>query len=397
MFKIKKSAVIFLLWLLVCLPVIFGVAYAAQADEYSEYNSCKEQYSEYYRGQLEASGADRLLGELDEETQTMLEQLGIYDMDFENILNISPQSLLELFVDIINGKLKNPLKMFAEVLGIILVCTMLECFKVSFSEKSMGGLFSFISTLLIGLVVILPLMDCISHACSAIALSSKFMLVFIPVIAALLCAAGRPAAASGLNVIVFTAAEIISFFSSGLLVPLLCIYLALSITGGLSPDINLGGMCEALKKSVNFILGLFSTAFVAIVSLHSALSRSADTLTAKTAKYLLGNFIPVVGGAIGDTVSTVQGCVGLTKNTVGAFGLIAVLLIYLPVLAEVLIWIVCIQVCSAGASLFGLNGIQGLLKSVYYTLSLLMSIMLFCAVLLTVSTGIMVMMGGGGT
>lgn len=396
MLKRKNTVAVFLLCLCACLFVSFGQAKAVEANEYSEYNASSEQYSEYYRGQIEASGADKLFGELDEETQTMLQQLGIYDMDFDNILNISPKSLLELFVNIINGKLKNPLKMFAEVLGIILVCALLDCLKVSFSEKSMGGLFSFISTLLIGLVVVLPLTDCISHVCSAIALNSKFMLVFIPVITALLCAAGRPVAASGLNLTVFAAAEVISFFSSGLLVPLLCVYLALSIVGGLSPDINLGGMSEAIKKSVNFILGLFSTVFVALVSLHSALSRSADTLTARTAKYLLGNFIPVVGGAIGDTVSTVQGCVGLTKNTVGAFGLIAALLIYLPVLAELLIWILCVQICSGGAALFGLASAQGLLKSVYYTLSLLMSVMIFCAVLLTVSTGIMVMMGGGG-
>lgn len=327
----------------------------------------------------------------------MLEELGVCDMDFNDILNISPQSLFELFINIINGKIKSPIKMFAEVFGIILLCALLECFKVSISQKSLSGVFSIISTILIALAVVLPLMDCISHVCSAISLSSKFMLVFIPVITTLLVAGGKPVTASGLNLLVFSAAQIISFVSSNLLVPLLCLFLAVSIASGLSPDVNPGGLPEALKKSVNFILGLFSTVFVAVVSLNSALSQSADSVASKTAKYLLGNFIPVIGGAIGDTVSAVQSCVGLTKNTVAAFGLIAVVLIYLPVLAELVIWIICVQLCSAGAALFGLGGVGGLLKSVCYTLSLLLSIMLFCAVLLTVSTGIMTMIGGGGT
>lgn len=397
MLKKKKTIVTFFLLFFVCVSIFSWKAGAAQPDEYAEYNQKSEEYAEYYQEQMDASGANELFGALDEETQELLRQLGVYGIDFDNILNVSPKSLLSLFLEILSGEIKNPLKMFAGVLGILLLCAIMECFKVSFSEKTLGGLFSLVSTVLIGLIVIVPLMECISHTCSAIALSANFMLVFIPVITVLLAAGGKPITASGLHLIIFTVAEIISRFSSGLLVPLLCIYLAFSIAGALSPDIHLGGLSETLKKTVNFILGLCSTVFVSLVSLQGVLSQSADSVTARTTKYLLGSFIPVVGSAIGDTISTVQGCVDLAKNTVGAFGLIAALLIYIPVLAELIVWIICVQVCSAGAALFGLRTAGEMLKAVYYTLTLLLSILLFCAVLFIVSTGIMVMIGGSGT
>lgn len=391
--KIRKIFLVFYLLLFAfALPVS-----AENADEYSAYNSESKQYQEYYQEQVEASGADQLTSALDDQTIDLLEQLGINGMDFDNLLKVSPQSLLDLFLKIITGQIQNPLKMFAAVLSIILICAMMECFKVSFSEKSLGGLFSLVSTVLIGLIIVIPMMNCISHVCSAITLSSNFMLIFVPVITVLLAASGKPVTASGLNLIIFTAAELISRFSSSLLVPLLCIYLAFSIVGVLSPDINLSGLSDILKKSVNFILGLFSTVFVSLISLQGLLGQSADTVATRTTKFLLGSFVPVVGGAIGDTITTVQSCVGLTKNTVGAFGLIAALLIYIPVVAELIVWILCVQACSAGAALFGLKTAGDLLKAIYYTLSLLLSILLFCAVLLIISTGIMVMIGGGGT
>lgn len=393
MLKIKKIIFVFC-----ALCFMFSSFVSAEnTGEYSEYNYESEQYAEYYQEQLNASGADQLMSALDEETINLLEQLGINGIDFDHLLNISPQSLLDLFLKIITGKMQNPLKMFAAVLSVIILCAMMECFKVSFSEKSLGGLFSLVSTVLIGLIIVIPMMECISHICSAITLSSNFMLIFVPVITVLLAASGKPVTASGLNLIIFTAAELISRFSSGLLVPLLCIYLAFSIVGVLSPDINLSGLSDMIKKSVNFILGFFSTVFVSLVSLQGLLGQSADTVATRTTKFLLGNFVPVVGGAIGDTITTVQSCVGLTKNTVGAFGLIAAVLIYIPVIAELIVWILCVQACSATAALFGLKTAGDLLKAIYYTLSLLLSILLFCAVLLIISTGIMVMLGGNGS
>ncbi len=393
MLKIKKIIFVFCA---LCFMFSSFVS-AGNAEEYSEYNCENEQYAEYYQEQLNASGADQLMSALDDETINLLEQLGINEIDFEHLLNISPQSLLDLFLKIITGKMQNPLKMFASVLSVIILCAMMECFKVSFSEKSLGGLFSLVSTVLIGLIIVIPMMECISHVCSAITLSSNFMLIFVPVITVLLAASGKPVTASGLNLIIFTAAELISRFSSSLLIPLLCIYLAFSIVGVLSPDINLSGLSDIIKKSVNFILGFFSTVFVSMVSLQEILGQSADTVATRTTKFLLGNFVPVVGGAIGDTITTVQSCVGLTKNTVGAFGLIAAVLIYIPVIAELIVWILCVQACSAAAALFGLKTAGDLLKAIYYTLSLLLSILLFCAVLLIISTGIMVMLGGNGS
>ncbi len=393
MLKIKKIIFVFC-----ALCFMFSSFVSAEnTEKYPEYNYENEQYAEYYQEQLNASGADQLMSALDDETINLLEQLGINEIDFDHLLNISPQSLLNLFLKIITGKMQNPLKMFAAVLSVIILCAMMECFKVSFSEKSLGGLFSLVSTVLIGLIIVIPMMECISHVCSAITLSSNFMLIFVPVITVLLAASGKPVTASGLNLIIFTAAELISRFSSSLLIPLLCIYLAFSIVGVLSPDINLSGLSDIIKKSVNFILGFFSTVFVSMVSLQGILGQSADTVATRTTKFLLGNFVPVVGGAIGDTITTVQSCVGLTKNTVGAFGLIAAVLIYIPVIAELIVWILCVQACSAAAALFGLKTAGDLLKAIYYTLSLLLSILLFCAVLLIISTGIMVMLGGNGS
>lgn len=373
------------------LPSAGAQPYAAAAQE-DEAAQLREIYSE----QFKSSGADGLVDVLDDSTLELLEELGISSPDFENMMKVSPLSLLNMFIDIFSGKLKNPLKIFGEVLFAVLMCALADCFKTSFGRKASDGLFSVISTVTVGLLLIEPLTQCMTRVCSAIVLSSRFMLVFIPVVTVLLTAAGRPITASGLNVTVLAVTQIISQFSSSLLVPMLCIYLAFSIVGALSPEINLNAIAETMKKTVNFILGLCSTVFVSMLSLQGMMSKSADSVASKTAKYLLSSFIPVVGGAIGDTIGTVQGCIGLTKNTVGAFGVVALILIYIPVSAELLLLISAVRLSGACSGLFGLSSMSGALNAVSYTLSLLWSVLLFCAVLFIVSTGVTAAIGGAG-
>lgn len=347
-------------------------------------------YGDYYDEQIASSGADELMDSLPEEAQKMMEDLGLDDLDYEDYINFDPKRLLSLFSDIIAGNIKNPLKSGAAAVGITIICAVLNGFKTIQSENTLSGVYNIVATLSIGAVIIVPIMGCISDVCAAINLSGGFMLAFIPVAAAIIAASGNPASAYAYNAVILAAAEAISRFSTTVLMPLVTIYMGINIASGVSPHIDLRGVSETIKKSVTTVLTFCATIFTGALSIQTLVTGAADTVTMKTAKFIAGNFIPFVGGAISDTLATVQGCIGLVKSTVGAFGIIALAVIYLPVLIEVLCWIVILNLCAICSDIMDVKSISSMLKSIGSALSILTAVLLFCGVLLIISTAIVV-------
>lgn len=112
--------------------------------------------------------------------------------------------------------------------------------------------------------------------------------------------------------------------------PLIKICFAFVIAGSLSPDADLSGITNIIKKVYTFFLS-GSTALLSIfLVLQTTISASADNVTARGIKFA-GSFIPVVGSALGDAVRTVISSLSLIKNSVGYFAVIVLLLLMLPV------------------------------------------------------------------
>lgn len=378
--KIKKVLLIILL----ILPFL-----SVAALSYGEASNTADTDT-YYNEQLEASGAEELIEMIPEDTFELLEEMGLESLDYNDYVNFDPKRLFGLLGRIISGSLKNPVKSGAAAIGIIIICAVFEGFKGSSDGKTLDGVYALAATLCIGTVIILPVLGCISDVCAAIKLSAGFMLAFIPVIAALIAASGNPLSSYAYNSIIFAAAEIISRFSSTILMPFVSIYMGINIASGVSPHINLQSTSETVKKSVTNVLSFCGTLFVGLLSVQSIVTNAADSMTLKTAKFVTSNFIPVVGSALGDTLATVQGCVSLVKGTVGAFGMIALALIYIPVIIEVVCWMLTVNICIMCGDIMNMGHVTKLLKGINSALGILIAILIFCGVMLIVSTAIIV-------
>ena len=91
-----KKAIFRALSALIFLAIFTLPSFAANTDE-------------YYKDQLEASGAKELSELLDDETKDYLERVGCGDMDFATMLDSSPKAIFSLMAEITEGCLKAPL------------------------------------------------------------------------------------------------------------------------------------------------------------------------------------------------------------------------------------------------------------------------------------------------
>jgi stage III sporulation protein AE len=72
------------------------------------------------------------------------------------------------------------------------------------------------------------------------------------------------------------------------------------------------------------LLGLFLTVFTGILAVQGVAGAVTDGVGLRTAKYLTGAFVPVVGSILSDAVEAVVGCSLFIKNAVGILGVLAI-------------------------------------------------------------------------
>ena len=88
-----------------------------------------------------------------------------------------------------------------------------------------------------------------------------------------------------------------------------------------------------------------------VLGVQSTLARSSDGLALRTARFAAGSFLPVVGGSVSETLSTVAGSVQYLRGTVGVGGIAVMLYAFLPMFLSVLLTRFSLSLSAAAAGL----------------------------------------------
>lgn len=350
---------------------------------------------EYYQQQYEDSGAADLPDSLPDEARKILEEIGADSPDWESISGLTPESIFSQIGNVASEKSSGPLHAALSVLAVILLCALMNGLKLSFGERPMSGVIGLVGTLCICTIVVQPVVTCIQHVALVIKGAAAFLLACIPVLTGIMVAGGQGVSAGTYNILMVAAGNVISLVAAVVVVPLLNIFLAFSIVSAISPAFRLSGLCDLFSSAVKWILTFCMTVFSGLLTVQTVVSSAADSAGAKTMKFVVSAFVPVVGSALGDALASVQGSVKLLKSGVGAFGLLATGAIFLPVALECLFWLFTLSACAAVGNLFELKEITELLRSSSKVIQILLSLILCCLTILVISTVLMMAIGGG--
>lgn len=162
------------------------------------------------------------------------------------------------------------------------------------------------------------------------------------------------------------------------------------------PGTGILPVAKTVKSVVSWGLGLLLTLFVGLLSLQTMVASGSDTVAAKTAKFLIGSFVPVVGSALSDAFIATQGYLRLLKTAVGAFGALAAAATFLPVFLQTAGWYLMVNLSASVSEMLGIQQTADLLKSTSATLGILLSVTLCFAILVVVSTSLVLIVSMGG-
>ena len=159
--------------LLLCFLWVPGIAWAQETpDETAEQN---------LQGQIEASGAQELAEQAPEEAKEIMAQLNLQQLDYRQLLSLTPAQLWNVCREVFSQKIHTPLLLLGTLIAIILICAAMDALKVGFNAKGLDKVFSSVAVLCVVAAVLEPVTDCIQKTSQAISQSSQFMNGFIPV------------------------------------------------------------------------------------------------------------------------------------------------------------------------------------------------------------------------
>ncbi|MDR0974600.1 MAG: stage III sporulation protein AE [Ruminococcus sp.] len=323
----------------------------------------------------------------------ILNESGISPSDTESMTSVTPTDIFSYIWSEIKAKASYPLKVFAAVIAVIMLSSLVEALEDSASDKKLTRIYGVICVLVAVTVISTPVSETIKTAATALGNGGVFMAGYIPVFAGITASSGQITGAASYSIIVVFASNIAVTVATNYMIPILSVCMALGIIEAINPNFSLTGITGAIQKVTQMVVSFAMVIFLGLLSTQTIIGASADTLGVRAAKFAASNFIPIVGSAVADAYTTVKASLGLLRGGVGFFGIAAIFVMIIPPLMEVGLMRLAFAAAEIASDVFGTSSIKILLSNTVKILSLVFSIMVCFSVMLIISTAVVMMVG----
>lgn len=293
---------------------------------------------------------------------------------------------------IMNGKL----------LGSLILLTIFSMFlqtlQNSFEQSTISKVAYSIVFMVLMIIALNSFHVAIDYSLKAINTMISFILALIPLLLALIASSGGLISAAFFHPVILFLMNLSGVFIQYVVLPMLFLSALLSIVSTLTEHYKVTQLANLLRNWSIGLLGLFLTVFLGVISVQGASTAITDGVTIRTAKFITGNFIPVIGRIFTDATDTVISASVLLKNTVGIAGVaILVLIAAFPAIKILMIAFIykfaaaVLQPLGGGPVISCLDIIS---KSVIYVFAALaiVSLMFFLSITVIIAAGNLTMM-----
>ena len=294
--------------------------------------------------------------------QTILEQLENLDLEalqeyVESLGNFTNESVAERLIAYIGGegldygsmfeqlgtvlfaKIMEILPSFACIAAVTLLSGLISTMKSGSNARTSSEMIFLITYAATLIPLIAVLTECFQEAMESVSAMQKQMQITFPLILTLMAASGGTLTAAVCRPAVgFFATNIVSVIHS-VVFPITVTIITFSMAGNLTKELKISRFTAFFKSINKWIIGICISAFGIFFTLQGITAANYDGIVRRTAKYAIGNGIPIVGGFLsGGFDLAVAGSV-LIKNSLGSMSIF----LMITVLFEPLILLVSVN------------------------------------------------------
>lgn len=229
------------------------------------------------------------------------------------------------------------MKLMSMIIIISVVCALLNNLEKAFSNENLSSIAYLACFSVIILLMAKSFYTGVGVAKTTINNMTDFMTALMPVLMTLLASVGGFTEAAIMDPLILGTITLVSRFYVNFIIPLIFMTFVLKFVSSISTEYKVDKLIKLLNQIAIWFQGIVMTLFIGIVTARSITSKTIDQVAAKTAKYAVDNFIPIVGKCLSDAISTVAGYSVLLKNALSSVGLIVILIIVIFPIIKILV------------------------------------------------------------
>jgi len=216
-------------------------------------------------------------------------------------------------------------KLLVSIVILTVFSVILETLQSAFEKNAVSKVAYAIAYMVLIIIAINSFSVAIGYAKSAIESMIHFMMAMVPLLLTLLASMGNVATVSVMHPLIVFMIHTVGTLIYTVVFPLLFFSAVLYIVSSLTDKYKVTQLASLLRTISVGLLGFVLTVFLGVISVQGATSSVTDGVTIRTAKYITGNFVPVVGRMFSDAADTVITASLLVKNAIGLAGVIVII------------------------------------------------------------------------
>lgn len=287
------------------------------------------------------------------------------------------------------SEIKTSIKIATSILVLALLSSIIKSLENSFSSKGITTVTNYIVFITVVTLTLVSFRDILSLCYTTIENIMGLVNVIIPIMISLLVLVGFPITSTALNPIFIGGIAAINIIFKKFIFVAISIAFAILVVNNLTNNIKLNRLSSFIKQINIVALGAVFTLYLGLVSIQGLYVTSFDKFTVKTAKFAVGNFIPVVGGFVSDSVDILLSSSQLIKNVFGGVGLVILVGICLIPIIKILSVILVYKVCSIAIEPVGEDNISSFLNEVANLMIIILATIIAVTIMFFVTIAIL--------
>ncbi len=215
---------------------------------------------------------------------------------------------------------------------------------------------------------------------------SEYEKLLLPVMTAAMAAQGGAGTATALYVAAAGFNTLLSRLLVTLLLPVQYLFLAAATAGSVLGSDTLKGLKNTMRDLLLWCLKTLLSLFSGFLGITGVISGSADAAAVKLTKTAVSTVVPVVGSVLAEVSETVLVGAGVVRSTIGVYGILAVLAVFLEPFCRIGIQYLVLKLAAGLCAIFGTKAMTGLVGDFSEVMRMLLGMTGAMCILLLVST-----------
>ncbi|WP_163537746.1 stage III sporulation protein AE [Gracilibacillus sp. YIM 98692] len=296
-----------------------------------------------YQSLIEGSQLEAYWDELGNQYQDVLpeiEKRSLWDM-VRNQSEVTLETWIKGFLRYFFYEILENGKLLATLMLLTLFCLLLQTIQNAFERQVVSKVAYAIVYIMLIMIALQSFQLATRYVIETIDMAKSFLIALLPLLLGILASLGHLLTISFFHPIIIFLINTSVLIISKIVIPLFLISAILQIVSTISPQYKANKLANLIKNVGISLMGILLTVFLGVISVQGAASAIQDGITMKTAKFVTGNFIPVIGRIFTDATDTVLSATILIKNGIGMVGV--VILIAIVMFPAIKIFAICLM------------------------------------------------------